>query len=147
VRTDAEEPPQTAWRIAGTGDVAEAWRAHLTPIFSAAIEQALATFPLTWVGREIKGSILTPEGYADASGGFDEIWEDTATTGLSKGGEDYLELRYYPDQTWMCDAEDWPQGIGAHLWRKYRVLADDIMAILDAVGAAEASTQANGAGG
>lgn len=125
---------ETAWVISGDSDAAEAWRAHLAPLVRAALEQALETFPLTWAGREIKDAITHPDSHGD---GFDEIWEGSGTTGLSDGAEDYLELlSMSPD--WMCHGGEWPEMIGAHLWRRYRVLSDEIMAMLDAADAAEA---------
>lgn len=136
-----DEPRQlTAWIVPDDSETAGAWREHLAPLLRAALSQALATFPIAYAGREIKNALTQQGGYdaEQAGGGFEELWEGSGETGLSKdAGEDYLELRYYPDPTWMCNAGDWPESIGARLWERYRVLPAEIMAILDAVRAAE----------
>jgi hypothetical protein len=126
--------PPTAWLVPSDSETAQAWRAHLAPLIRAALEQALASFPLRYAGREIKHAIMHHPDYAPNSSGdeFEELWEGTGPTGLSDGAEDYLELRYYPNEAWMCDVDFKPQ-----LWQRYRVLPDDVQAILDAYVAAE----------
>jgi hypothetical protein len=138
---ESEPRKQTAWLLDGESEAAKTFRAHLAPFLREAVERALSSFPLKWAGREIKDALTQSNDY-DKEGirqGFEEVWEGSGPTGLSAGGEDYLELRYHPNQTWMCDVDDWPDSMGAHLWMRYRVLSDDIMAILDAVKAVEDS--------
>lgn len=128
--------PQTAWLVPAGSETATAWRAHLAPLLRAALERALATFPLEHAGREIQDALLGRGGYdhEDAGGALDELWEGSGETGLSEDAQAYLDLRYYPSPTWGCDATD---GIYERFWRRYRVLPDDIMAILDADAAAD----------
>jgi hypothetical protein len=133
---EGEPRPLLAWLVPSDAETAKAWRAHLAPLLRAALEQALTTFPLTHAGREIKDAITQSGAYDkdQSDGGFAELWEGTGPNGLSDAGEDWLELRYFPSETWMCDM-DFKPG----LWQRYRVLPDEIMAILDAYTKAEAA--------
>lgn len=142
VSPESEPRRQTGWLVPSESGTAEAWRAHLTPLISAALTEALATFPLAHAGREIRAALLGGYGEDQTSGAFEEIWEGTGGSGLSEDAETYLEVLHYPQPNWICNVG--PDGIGAELWRKHRVLSDDIMAILTAVDAAE--PQARGAG-
>lgn len=133
-RESREDRPQLAWIVPSDSETASAWRAHMAPIIQAALEEGLRTFPLAHAGREIKAALTQDGGYdvEGVGGGFEELWEGSGPTGLSDAAEDYLELRYYPDETWMCDIDFKPE-----MWRRHPVLSDDIMAIVDAANADE----------
>lgn len=134
--TEPEREPRSllAWRVASDSEAGAAWRAHLAPLLAAALEQALASFPLTWAGREIKDAMTGSGEYGtdDVSAASEEILEGTGPNGLSDGARYYIELRDDPKAGYICEADGWPDGIGTELWERYRVLPDDIMVILDA---------------
>ena len=132
---DAEPSSPSAWLIPSDSPVTEAWRKHLTPILASALRMALSTFPLSHAGDELKTALRHQGDYDkdNVSDAFEDIWEGSGNIGLSDGAESYLELKYYPDETWMCEVKEWPEAIGAKLWKKYRVLSDEIVAILDAL--------------
>jgi hypothetical protein len=131
-----ESPPRElqAWIVASDSDVTGQWRTHLAPFLRAALKEALATFPLSGVGHEIKTHIREASQHGDDHGAFDELWEGSGQTGLSEDALDWLAIRYYPSATWCADSS--PDSTYWHLWMRYRVLPDDIMAIMDAADAA-----------
>lgn len=129
--------PQYAWRVGNDSPAAEAWRAHAAPLLRVALEQALATFPLTWAGQELKAALLQRDDYdwKDADAAIEEGLEGTGSFGdLPPGARRYLLLRYDPDPAYLLSADEPHEH-----WWKYRVLSDEIMAILNAVRSAESA--------
>lgn len=136
-KLDAEPRVLSAWLVPGDAEAASAWRAHLTPLVKAALERALATFPLEHAGRQIKNAITHADGYDEdgAKGGFEEIWEGTGESGLSQDAESYLEIRHL-EPIWST--VEGPGDLYFDLWMKYRsLLPDDIQAIMLAAQAAD----------
>lgn len=131
--TPESPPPELqAWIVSSASDVTREWRAHLAPFLRAALEEALATFPLSGAGHEIKAAIR--EATNEDRGGFQELWEGSGETGLSEDAKAWLEIRYYPSAGWC--AESHPDSLYWHLWMRYRVLPDEIMAIMEAADSA-----------
>lgn len=138
-------PPRElfAWRVGTEGAAAVAWQEHVAPILRDALQHALATFPLTWAGREYKAALLQQEGYSadDAKDAFEDgLWEGTGKPALPRLVMDAFEAIYYPDPDWIVQVE--PGGPCGALWRKYRILPDDIQAILDAYDAVSCQQEA-----
>lgn len=135
-KMDREPPPRelNAWIVSSDSAVTGQWRAHLAPFLRAALKEALATFPLSGAGHEIKTLIREAGEQGDDHGGFEELWEGSGEPDLSEDAKDWLAIRYYPRSGWC--AESHPDSLYWHLWMRYRLLPDDIMAIMDAAAAA-----------
>jgi hypothetical protein len=129
------DSPLTAWRVVGDSRTGRAWRVHVAHLLRSALDEALATFPLHYVGQELKDALTGRGGYGadDADGAIEELLGGLLgqVMPFSDAACDYVRLRYDPDPSYMLDASE-PDGY----WWTYRVLDDDIMAILDAVRAA-----------
>ncbi len=128
---ERERPPQTAWRLGSDSEAVRAWRAHLAARLKPALEDALATFPISYAGREIKDALTQEDDVGEdvVHGAFEELWEGSGPIGMSEAAQDYLAMRYYPDPSWGCDATD---NLYEDHWIRYRVLPDDVMAIFEA---------------
>lgn len=131
-------PHHASW-IVSSDEAVEAWRTHAAGLLREALATALATFPSSYAGLEIKTAMLMRDSYdaEQAIQAHEDAFSmvgDAEAAGISPGAEQYIYLRIPQSNRSICDADIFNDGgTPDRLWFKYRVLPDNIMGILEAV--------------